>query len=261
MHAYTTAHQDLFASLIAACEFDTPKGSMENSHRLSLKELVAETAILIVAGADTSATSVTATLFYLLHNPLKLSHVRAEIDRVFSKECRRGPDFASNIPDLSGCKLLRGCFEEAMRLSPPVGGILPREVLPGGLTVANKWHVPAGIDVGVPTYAIHHDERYWRDAHEFVPERWSETDSQKKRHVYMPFGVGRANRDGKHLANKEALVVLAFIIRRYDLRLSTDKGTKSRPLKAEEPVQWGRGKVGEFQTLDVFTSSHKGPFV
>jgi cytochrome P450 len=71
-----------------------------------------------------------------------------------------------------------------------VGGVLPREVLKGGLSVTGKWNITAGVDVGVPIYALHHDERYWTDAHSFNPGRWLRDDCEDNKRVSTPFGVG-----------------------------------------------------------------------
>ena len=56
-------------------------------------------------------------------------------------------------------------------MSPGVGGILPREVLPGGIDVDGH-HFPPGVDLGVPIYCIQHNEAYFPRPFEFVPERW-----------------------------------------------------------------------------------------
>jgi cytochrome P450 len=111
---------------------------------------------------------------------------------------------------LSSCRLLQACIEEAMRLSPPVSGLLLRQVLQGGLLIAARWHVPAGTDVGIPSYAIHRCGKYWQHPNQFKPERWLQKESQDCRSTFMPFGVGRTICVGKQLAyNEMTLVILA----------------------------------------------------
>jgi len=60
------------------------------------------------------------------------------------------------------------CLDEAMRLSLAVGGLLPRETLGDGLFADGEWF-PAGIDIGVPHYALQHNELYHPDSFEFDP--------------------------------------------------------------------------------------------
>lgn len=129
------------------------------------EELVVEARILIVAETDTTATSLTATIFYLVHYPHALDRLEREI--------RTGLQDVEDIrigPKLSSCKYLFACFDEAMRLSPDVGALLQLEVLRGGLKIDREW-VPEGVDVGVSAYSIHPNEAYFPDPFNFKPER------------------------------------------------------------------------------------------
>ena len=56
-----------------------------------------------------------------------------------------------------------------MRLSPPVGALLPREILTDGLTVDDR-RFPEGIKIGVPHYALHHNELYYPDTFVFTSD-------------------------------------------------------------------------------------------
>lgn len=69
--------KDLFAALLEARDPETGKG-------LTAEELVAEAGILIVAGTDTTATSLTSTIFYLVHYPGALRRLEKEVRAKFS---------------------------------------------------------------------------------------------------------------------------------------------------------------------------------
>ena len=71
-----------------------------------------------------------ATLFYCLNYPPALSRLKDEIRSVFADF-----DEIRSIQRLDSCQYLRACINEAMRLSPPVGAFLPREILAGGLSM------------------------------------------------------------------------------------------------------------------------------
>lgn len=71
------AQKDLFAALLEARDPETGK-------RLTAEELVAEAGILIVAGTDTTATSLTSTIFYLVHYPDSLRRLAKEVRAQFS---------------------------------------------------------------------------------------------------------------------------------------------------------------------------------
>ncbi|KAI8294903.1 FAD-linked oxidoreductase apf9 [Colletotrichum sp. SAR 10_98] len=84
---------------------------------LSKSEIRAESATLVVAGSDTSSTTLAATLFYLSGNASAYARLCHEIRSTFDsvEDIRIGAK-------LSSCNYLRGCIDEALRMSPPVGG-------------------------------------------------------------------------------------------------------------------------------------------
>ncbi|KAI8208912.1 FAD-linked oxidoreductase apf9 [Colletotrichum sp. SAR 10_86] len=84
---------------------------------LSKSEIRAESATLVVAGSDTSSTTLAATLFYLSGNASAYARLCHEIRSTFDsvEDIRIGAK-------LSSCNYLRACIDEALRMSPPVGG-------------------------------------------------------------------------------------------------------------------------------------------
>ena len=152
-----------------------------------------------------------------------------------------------------------------MRLSPPIGVILPREILTGGLTVDYQVF-PEGIDIGVPHYSLHHNELFYPDPFVFNPERWiistepscensSEAAFAAAKSAFCAFSVGRFGCVGKTLAYAEMSVILARIFWLYDMRLRGSLG------EGRTSLGNGRRRTNEFQTWDGFTSTHEGPMV
>jgi cytochrome P450 len=100
---------------------------------------------LIYSGSDTTATALAATLFYLLRNPTKLATLQKEIRGMFSSA-----DEIVGGKQLTDCHYLKACIDEAMRLAPPVPGLLPREVTaPEGITVDGVF-LPCGVSTPSP---------------------------------------------------------------------------------------------------------------
>jgi cytochrome P450 len=262
-----TACNDLFSALLEAKDPET-------GHGFSTDQLISEAGLLTIAGSDTTITATTATFFYLTHYPKCLHRVQADIRDCFAEveDIRIGPLLAS-------CCYLAACIKESLRISPPVGSTLMREVLPGGLTVDGEWF-PPGTDIGVPHYALHHDETYFADASVFRPERWlsnnshhSSTDASAEMEMFFEsgvsndigtagtadaaftaFGVGRTSCIGKYLAYQEISLVVARTLWLYDMRKEpgTALGEGHKGLGRE---RW----TNEFQTLDRFVSVHEGP--
>jgi len=211
-----------------------------------------------------AATALTATIFYLLHHSKAFVRLRSEIRGTFDKL----EDIYIGTK-LNSCKYLFASIDEAMRLSPSVGAILQREILEGGLVVEGE-AIPAGTDVGVSAYSIHHNAAYFDDPFAFKPERWLENNPSLEaksnaekanlsitRSAFTTFGVGRTSCVGKYLAYQEMAIVLGRMIWLYDMRL--EPGTNLG--EGNETLGDGRKKRNEFQTYEKFVSSHDGPMV
>ncbi|KAJ5789848.1 benzoate 4-monooxygenase cytochrome P450 [Penicillium psychrosexuale] len=86
---------------------------------LRIDELGGEVATLIVAGSDTTATTLAATLFYISREPSVYERVTREVRSCFAsaEEIHAGTQ-------LNSCRYLRACIDEALRLSPPTGSAL-----------------------------------------------------------------------------------------------------------------------------------------
>jgi cytochrome P450 len=220
-----------------------------------------------------------ATIFYLVRNPKALQKASDEVHTKFSnvEEITQGAQ-------LSACTYLRACIDEAMRMSPSVGGIAPREVLPGGITIDGT-HVPAGVVVGTPHYTIHHNGAYYPEPFAYVPERWivgaqssslssssspfyvktsggavstiSEGDVALAQSAFCPFSIGPRGCIGKGLAYIELTTTLARLLFLYDMR----RVAGPDPSEGRPDREWGRQRPGEYQLIDQFTSLKDGPMV
>jgi cytochrome P450 len=64
-------------------------------------------------------------------------------------------------------------FNEAHRLRPAMTTRGPRVTPPEGIQV-DEIYVRGDVNVLVPTQLLQADERYYKDARNFVPEKWNE---------------------------------------------------------------------------------------
>jgi cytochrome P450 len=206
-----------------------------------------------------------ATLFYLVRNETALKTVIEEVRSTFAdvEEIHQGPTLIS-------CTYLRACIDEAMRLSPSVGGLLPREVLPGGLVLDGE-PIPPGTVVGTPHYTIHHNEYYYPAPFTFMPERWipgvdhpltgkpvTSHEVTMAQSAFCPFSIGPRGCIGKGLAYQEMMTTLARVLFLYDLRKAV--GVVD-PGEGKKGMEYGRHRASEFQLVDTFTSMKNGPMV
>jgi cytochrome P450 len=246
-----TDRKDFFYYLLNARDPETGQG-------FTAPELWGESNLLIIAGSDTTSTALASSFFYLVHNPQTLAKLTKEIREKFQvvEEIHSGSE-------LNSCHYLRAVVDESMRLSPPVGGILPREVLSGGLTIDNHF-IRAGVVVGTPHYTLHHHPSYYPSPFTFNPDRWIVDSSPEvtkdtvalAQSAFCPFSVGPRGCIGKGLAYAELMTSLARTVWLYDMRLE-EVGLGEGSATLEE----GRRRKGEYQLKDCFTSMKEGPMV
>jgi len=134
-----TTRQDLFSHILAARDPETGKG-------FSLDELWGESTLLTVAGSDAISTGMAGCFFYLSHHEHAYEKARNEVRSAFTS----ARDIKSGHT-LNSCVFLRACIEESLRMSPPVGGALWREVENGGLYIGKSWSQKAAMLASVST--------------------------------------------------------------------------------------------------------------
>ncbi|WP_069170203.1 cytochrome P450 [Streptomyces griseus] len=168
-----------------------------------------ELVTLLLAGHETTASTLGWTLHLLERHPEARAAVREEARKVLGD---RLPD-AEDLHRLSWTTMV---VQEAIRLYPPVW-VLPRvaqqadEV--GGYTVS------AGADVLVCPYIMHRHPGLWQDPGRFDPERFApHAVASRPRYAYIPFGAGPRFCVGSNLGMMEAVLVTALITRDLDLR-------------------------------------------
>ena len=248
-----TDRKDFFYYLLNANDPETGRG-------FSTDELWGESNLLIIAGSDTTSTAMAATFFYLAHNEAAL--------RKCIKQVRETFEYVEEIVNgakLHACNYLRACIDEAMRMSPPVGGGLPRTVLPGGITIDGHF-VPEGIDVCVPHYTLHHNECCFPDPFSYIPERWLPDQApmylagyvQKAHAAFCAFSIGPRGCIGKGLAYAELMTTLARCLWLYDIRLAPGEHSGEG---GQNEREWRRQRAAEYQLRDTFTSAKDGPYL
>lgn len=167
-------------------------------------------------------------------------------------------------PKLSGCRYLRACIDEALRMSPPVSGTLWRQLAadadPKQPLVVDGHVVPPGTHFGVNFYAIHHDERHFPDSYSYKPERWLEANGATLSHMnkaFTAFSIGSRGCAGKPMAYLEASLVIAKVLWYFDFQIAPGDAGKAGEGMPGAP--YGRHRPDEFQLWDIFSSTQEGP--
>lgn len=205
------AADDVLSRLIAST-------AVEADPRVGERRMRDELVTLLLAGHETTASTLCWTLHLLDRHPRVLERLRAEVVEVIGD---RTPGHA----DLERLTYTSTVLQEAMRLFPPVW-ILTRNAQ--GDDEIGGYHVPAGSDVLISPYTLHRHPAFWDDPDHFDPDRFDPgAPSGRPRYAYIPFGAGPRFCVGNHLGLLEATLVLVMLVR--DLRLTTVPGHQVVP--------------------------------
>lgn len=175
---------------------------------------------ILVAGRDTTASSLGFTFLLLAKHPRVFNKLRGEIIDAFGT----GKDGNGKQPTFSSLKevtYLRYVLNEALRLYPAVplnsrfankNTVLPVGGGPDGLSPV---FVPKGRRVDYAVKALHlRKDIYGEDAAEFRPERWGE--GRGRGWEYLPFNGGPRICLGQQYALTEASYTVTRLLQKYD---------------------------------------------
>lgn len=76
----------------------------------------------------------------------------------------------------------------------------------------------------MPVYSIHRNEKYFEDAEQFKPERFSPERLNEKQNpfTYIPFSAGPRNCIGQRFAMYEIKSIVSKILRNFELNLTEE---------------------------------------
>lgn len=183
----------------------------EPDHRLRRRRLRDEMITMLLAGHETTASTLSWTWYLVDQHPEVAERMHAEAVAVLGD---RPPQYA----DLHELRYTRSVIQEAMRLYPPVW-ILPRRAVEED--TIDGWRVKKGTDVMICPYTLHRHPDFWPDPLRFDPDRFSpERERVRHRYAYLPFGAGPRFCVGQNLGLMEAVFVAATVARDVRLRLA-----------------------------------------
>ncbi|KEY73212.1 hypothetical protein S7711_04176 [Stachybotrys chartarum IBT 7711] len=178
------------------------------------EELVAHASTLVMAGGETTSTSMAAITFYLLTSPASHKKLKEEV--------RNRYQMLQDIDITSTAQLpyLQAVIKEGMRIFPAGPQGLPRKST--GMTVDGNF-VPKGTEFYVSSWTVSHDEHYFHDPTTFKPKRWIDPNCQDVREASQPFSSGPRVCIGRTFAYAQMSLELAKIVWKYDMEL-VDQG-------------------------------------
>lgn len=184
---------------------------------MSRAELIANAALFISAGSETTASLLAGLTHWLLKTPRVFDKLKKEI-RTIEKADDLTHERLAKLP------YLNACIEEGLRIFPPVPGGNLRSVPKGGASVCGH-QLPEGVTVSVQSWSVTHDESNFPDPNSLIPERWLGEDKGaiSKLQASQPFSLGPRGCLGKNLAYLEMRLVLGKLFWNFDVQYDTAK--------------------------------------
>lgn len=181
--------------------------------RMSDVEIADQVLIFLLAGHDTTATTLACLLVELARSPEWQQVVRDELAQVLDGR-------PATAYDLARLPWTINAVREAMRLYPAAHSIGRSNVRD---EVLNGYRIPAGSTIVVSPWTVHRSPKIWDDPETFDPRRFDLPTGQLPgghKYAWCPFGAGPHACIGMQLAMLEVPIVLATILQTYGLSTS-----------------------------------------
>jgi cytochrome P450 len=180
----------------------------DDGHSFSDSELMPELIGLFFAGYETTAKTLSWTLYLLDRHPQILAGVLDELDEVLGGRRVRADD----LPQLSQ---LDRVVKESMRLLPPMPILFTR--VAAAQVPLGPYTLPKGANVVISPYITQRDPERYPEPRRFRPERWDALTPSV--FEYMPFGAGPRVCIGANFARQSLRLILATLLQRARLSL------------------------------------------
>ena len=195
------------------------------------KFAVSQMKIFILAGHDTTSSTLCYIFYLLSKNPPALQRIRAEHDAVFGSSLAETPSvILCNPHTLNQIPNTLAVIKEALRLFPPASSVRDGDAN-FALTHDGRQYPTEGCIVWSLHQAMHREPLYWPEPDTFLPERWLVPQGDPLYPVkgaWRPFEFGPRNCIGQELAMLEIKLVLAMTVREFEVQACYE--------------EWDRGK-------------------
>jgi len=182
--------RDFLGMLMEARDRDSGNG-------MSDAQLTREIMTLIVAGHETTASTLNWTWYLLARHPQVQTKLSAELSREHTAYPRM-------------------VIDEALRLYPP-GWLMTRRAIRDDHI--GEYFVPAGTEIYISPYYIQRHPHLWEAPDVFNPDRFdAATPIDTDPLAFLPFSIGPRNCIGEHLARMEMEIHLITIAGRLTMR-------------------------------------------
>ncbi|CAE6443891.1 unnamed protein product [Rhizoctonia solani] len=217
----TTGQQGSSLSTDAECVLDMllQQQAREGAEKFGNKEIFDELMMYIIAGQDTTASTLSWLLKYLPTDAEIQRRLHEELCEVFGQGENPSEVIEFKLlDDPERVPILEAVVAETLRCAG-VASLIPRQLLQDEVILGKL--VPKGTFLVFATALMSRDQSEWGpDANEWRPTRWLTPSGAFNRSAgpSFPFGLGQRSCFGQRLALLQLKVFLATILREFFFR-------------------------------------------
>lgn len=175
---------------------------------LTDQEVFDQIITMLTSGMETAAKALGFTFYLLGRHPEVQDRLRGELQAVL-------PDRPPEFKDVAQLPYTRQVILESLRLYPPVW--LFSRVTTAETTLTGR-RLPAGTNLLISPYVLHHNPTLFEDPEKFDPDRWlPERARTTPRGALVPFGLGPRKCVGDQFALVEMAIIVAAVVSRWRL--------------------------------------------
>uniref|UniRef100_A0AAY4BXT5 unspecific monooxygenase n=1 Tax=Denticeps clupeoides TaxID=299321 RepID=A0AAY4BXT5_9TELE len=172
-------------------------------------EMLSQSFIFILAGYETTSTTLMFLAYNLATNPDCLSKLVEEVDEIFPNNA---PVTYENLMQMEYMDMVIGESMRVFPTAPRIERLCKKTMDITGITI------PKGTLIGIPVYALHRDPQLWPSPETFRPERFSKENKESvDPYAYLPFGIGPRNCIGMRYALMIMKLVLVKLLQNFTL--------------------------------------------
>ncbi|KAF5019531.1 hypothetical protein F66182_8473 [Fusarium sp. NRRL 66182] len=183
---------------------------------MSHQEMLINARAFIVAGSETTATTLSGLTYFLTHN--------RDIYDLLVKEIRESftSDGEISLKTTASLEYLKACVEETLRAYPAAADTPPR-ISPGAMVGGQ--YVPEGVYLNIYQWATHRSPRNFTDPDSFKPQRFLPAThplydaryAGDNKAAFKPFSAGPRDCVGKNLAYAEIRLAITRLLWNFDI--------------------------------------------
>ncbi|KAG0430365.1 hypothetical protein HPB47_022744 [Ixodes persulcatus] len=209
---------------------------INRKRRMTTEEIQANASTFLIAGFETTGTTLAFSAYLLAKHPEIQDKTRDEVRSIIEKENGLTYDGVFSM------RLLDQVISEVLRLYPPVVGFITRRCENDYEYEGLK--IPKDITVVVPAYQLHHDPVYWENPEEFDPERFSPENKDKiEPMAYQPFGNGPRNCVAMRFGQLTLKMTLAKLLSKYKFTLDEERHQNGLKIGSSFTLAYPEGGV------------------